>query len=161
MKKTAQPIGMQGLTLIELLVVIAVIGILAAVVMASLNSARVKARDVRRIADMKNIYTALQLYYDQYGYLPMTNVYGEVNTGGWDYSSQGNFLSFLVTAGFFSSVPKDPVNNGIGDVFYSGSGYSYGYYCYLPNHSVSLGTRLERTNAVYWIASEVADFTCQ
>jgi type II secretion system protein G len=53
-----------GFTLIELLVVIAIIGVLASVVLASLNSARAKSRDARRIADLKQIQTALELYYD-------------------------------------------------------------------------------------------------
>jgi len=54
----------RGFTLIELLVVIAIIGILSSVVLASLNSARLKARDARRVADLKQIQVALELYYD-------------------------------------------------------------------------------------------------
>ena len=54
----------RGFTLIELLVVIAIIGILSSVVLASLNSARKKGRDARRIADLKQLQLALELYYD-------------------------------------------------------------------------------------------------
>ncbi len=54
----------KGFTLIELLVVISIIGVLASIVLASLNSARVKARDARRIADLDQIKTALNFYYD-------------------------------------------------------------------------------------------------
>ncbi len=53
-----------GFTLIELLVVIAIIGVLASIVLASLNTARRKSRDARRVTDLKQLQLALELFYD-------------------------------------------------------------------------------------------------
>lgn len=60
----------KGFTLIELLVVIAIIGILSSVVLASLNSARVKGRDAKRISDLSQIKLALELYFDSFRAYP-------------------------------------------------------------------------------------------
>ncbi len=65
----------QGFTLIELLVVIAIIGLLSTMAVVSLSSARRKSRDAKRIADVKQIQMALEMYYDdQNGYPVRTNL---------------------------------------------------------------------------------------
>jgi prepilin-type N-terminal cleavage/methylation domain-containing protein len=54
----------RAFTLIELLVVIAIIGLLASIILASLNTAQQKGRDARRVSDVKEIQLALELYFD-------------------------------------------------------------------------------------------------
>lgn len=65
----------EGFTLIELLVVIAIIGMLAAVVMASLNSARTKGADAGIQANLNNVRTQAQFFYDESG-----GIYGAPGT---------------------------------------------------------------------------------
>jgi prepilin-type N-terminal cleavage/methylation domain-containing protein len=62
----------KGFTLIELLVVIAIIGLLASVVLLSLNSARAKSRDAKRLADVRQIASAMELYFNDSGAYPNT-----------------------------------------------------------------------------------------
>ena len=59
-----------GFTLIEILEVISIIGILATLVAVNLNAARSRARDAQRKSDIKNISTALRLYYNDAGKYP-------------------------------------------------------------------------------------------
>ncbi|MDD4412367.1 MAG: DUF1566 domain-containing protein [Patescibacteria group bacterium] len=65
--------NLKGFTLIELLVVIVIIGILATLTTVGLSTARVKARDAKRISDIKQMQTALELYYNEENTYPPTS----------------------------------------------------------------------------------------
>ncbi len=54
----------KGFTLIELLVVIAIIGLLAAIVLASLNTARAKGANAAVKANLANARAQAEIYYD-------------------------------------------------------------------------------------------------
>lgn len=98
-KKTS----IQGFTLIELLVVIAIIGVLASIVLASLNSARRKSRDARRITDLKQIQLALELYFDA-----QSPPQYPVAVAPDSPCTNGGGLSALSTGGYIPQVPQDP-----------------------------------------------------
>ncbi|MBU4361002.1 type II secretion system GspH family protein [Patescibacteria group bacterium] len=93
-----------GFTLIELLVVIAIVGLLASLVMASLQNARQKSRDVSRKGNLKQVSTALSLYLsgDGNGRYPIQTEWAHFNNSS---------LSALVSSGLMIELPNDPLDN--------------------------------------------------
>ncbi|HDY73473.1 MAG TPA: prepilin-type N-terminal cleavage/methylation domain-containing protein [Candidatus Jorgensenbacteria bacterium] len=71
----------KGFTLIEMLVVIAIVGLLSSVVVVGLTGAREKARDARRIADIRGIQNDLELEYSDASGYPLTVDYTIGATG--------------------------------------------------------------------------------
>jgi type II secretion system protein G len=72
----------RGFTLLELLVVIALIGILASVVLASLNMARTRAEESRIKVESQEILKALELYYTDFGEYPDVDQVVELSNPG-------------------------------------------------------------------------------
>ncbi|MDD4901361.1 MAG: type II secretion system protein [Patescibacteria group bacterium] len=78
-----------GFTLVELLVVIAITGFLVTTAVVTLSNARIKARDARRISDIRQLQKALEMYYDQNNAYPISTSCGAVlPTVNWCNSSQ-------------------------------------------------------------------------
>jgi type II secretion system protein G len=118
----------KGFTLIELLVVVAIIGILSSVVLTSLNSARSRARDAKRISDLRSIQTALQLYYTTNGSYP-PSFCSSANANGTPPSNSPLACWSTFLSGYIPSLPLDPINQTSSFYFYS----------YLPNVAPNTG----------------------
>jgi prepilin-type N-terminal cleavage/methylation domain-containing protein len=132
-----------GFTLIELLVVIAIIGLLATISLAPLQSARLHARDAQRVADVKQLRTALDLALSEVSAYPnganASAILGSTtsttlcNVGGaavWQTGTAGCGTVYM------GSVPDDPKT---GSVYrYAGVTGSYQIYFTLEGPAGSL-----------------------
>ena len=102
----------KGFTLIELLVVIAVIGLLSSIVLASLNTARERARDTYRTSSLVQLRSAIETYYSIYGVYPQS-CNGSGNWGGDAYGTPcpTDYINGLAPT-YISELPRRPGTSG-------------------------------------------------
>lgn len=147
---------MKGYSLVELLVVIAVIGVLATMVLVALGSARVGARDTKRVNDLKQLQVALDSYHLKKGSFPCKGL--SLNDQLIDGNVTHCLESFLVPK-YISNIPFDPIYGQDGSKTY-GSDYQY-----ISNTGVDnylLRVNMEDSDSVivdarYWGGSTCAD----
>ena len=128
-----------GFTLIELLVIISIISLLSSIIFANVNSARLRARDARRIAEVGQLNRALTLYFNSYNYtypaLPAS-----CGSATWALSSQTACWADIATIlnPYLPAFPVDPLNTTI-----SGNAYVYAYQTINGVSGYRLGANLE------------------
>jgi prepilin-type N-terminal cleavage/methylation domain-containing protein len=97
-----------GFTLIELLVVISIIGLLASVVLVSLSSARQKSRVAKRLTDLKQVQTALELYYGDYNQYPSPTTWAwRSECTSWQGLNATSVIPGLVPT-YLNRMPSEP-----------------------------------------------------
>lgn len=127
----------KGFTLIELLVVIAIIGLLSTLAVVALSSARQKARDSKRLSDLKQIQTALELYYTDNNAYPVEAVAVTLGSATDDCLDEDGIVAACDAGGttYMGLIPADP-QTGTTD---------YAYTAASPGSTYSITATLEGT----------------
>ena len=101
----------KAFTLVELLVVIAIIGLLSTIAVVSLGGARIKAKDAKRIADLRSMQTALET---------ALNSSSSIN---WADGSAAT--TTMVDMGYLTAMPIDPLSSANNSYVYCADGGKY------------------------------------
>lgn len=114
----------KGFTLIELLVVIAIIGLLSTLAVVALGSVREKGRDTKRLADLKQMSTALELYNTENSAYPSVSPAATLGTGNYACLNASGFAATGCTDAFMAIVPSDPGDDSYTYVSADGSTFT-------------------------------------
>ena len=105
LRRAARSRQARGFTLIELLVVIAIIGILIALLLPAVQSAREAARRTQCKNNLKQIGLALHNYVDSHVFLPPSFCAdGPAGTGGGEWSIQARILPYMERANLYRAI---------------------------------------------------------
>ena len=120
MSNTFMKKGFRGFTLIELLVVIAIIGLLSTVIATPIQNARKKAKDVKKMAELKAVQSAL----DQYA---------EANGGSYPDTLAALSPQYMTQLPTFASVANSSTRDAFAYVTYTatpvgGAATTFGYH---------------------------------
>ncbi len=100
----------KAFTLIELLVVIAIIGLLASIVLVGVSNARLKSKIAKRGQDLKQVQSALELYYNTNNSYPSTGGQWQSQCAAYGGVAANNVIPGLVP-NYLASMPVDPAMN--------------------------------------------------
>lgn len=147
---TMKKMNTKGFTLIELIVVIAIIGLLSTLAVVALGSARTKARDSRRLSDLKQLQTALELYYTDVNSYPAVPgaaasvVLGSTNAACLNSTGFHASGAAACPSPYMGQVPADPQT---GSYVYKSTGNSYTVDAVLESDTSGLSGAIQLTPA--------------
>lgn len=95
--------------------VIAIIGVLSSIVLSALNGARNKARDAKRLSEMRQMMNALEVYRLTFNQYPNSDNAG---CGGWDTPGNGSFITPLASNNMMKDLSDPSTNDSCGNYRY-------------------------------------------
>jgi prepilin-type N-terminal cleavage/methylation domain-containing protein len=107
----------RGFTIVELMVVVVVIGILAGLSVNAYNGTQQKARDTKRMNDLRQIESAVESYGTFTGDFSTMSAGASGTEVGWfdnTYSPYVSVLEAFTSAGYLNSSIVDPLNRKVG-----------------------------------------------